>query len=94
MYRPWWELSPAEAGSTANQVVLSYGMWKGRFASAPEIVGQTLEIDQAAYEVVGVMPETFEFPDKDVEVWLPITCGARGPSALADGGIALSPLLN
>jgi predicted permease len=70
-------LSPAEAGSGRNVVVLSYGMWKRRFASAPEVVGQTLEIDQAAYEVIGVMPATFEFPDKDVEVWLPIATDSR-----------------
>jgi putative ABC transport system permease protein len=70
-------ISPAEAGSGANVVVLSYGMWKRRFASAPEVVGQTLEIDEAAYEVIGVMPATFEFPDKDVEVWLPIVSDPR-----------------
>jgi len=70
-------ISPAEAGSGANVVVLSYTMWKRRFASAPEVVGQTLEIDQAAYEVIGVMPATFEFPDKEVEVWLPMATDPR-----------------
>jgi putative ABC transport system permease protein len=69
--------SSSEMGRGANLAVLSYGMWKRRFASAPEIVGQTLEIDNAAYEVLGVMAAAFEFPEKDVDVWLPIATDPR-----------------
>jgi hypothetical protein len=69
----------AEEGSGARVAVVSYGIWQRRFASSPDIVGKTLEIDQAAYEVIGVMPSTFAFPEKDAEVWLPIATDPGRP---------------
>jgi MacB-like periplasmic core domain len=38
--------SMAEEGSGARVAVVSYGIWQRRFASSPDIVGKTLEIDQ------------------------------------------------
>lgn len=43
-------------------IVLSHEVWKNRFGSDPNIVGQKITLDGALYEVLGVMPPGFNFP--------------------------------
>jgi predicted permease len=42
-------------------VLLSYGLWRRRFASDPAIVGRALTIDEQPYTVAGVLPASFDF---------------------------------
>jgi predicted permease len=53
--------------------VLSHRLWSRRFASAPEVLGHTVEIDGRAFQIIGVMPAAFQFPAADVQLWAPIT---------------------
>jgi putative ABC transport system permease protein len=50
--------------------VLSYGFWRGQFASDPNVVGRQIELAQKSCTIVGVMPPNFTFP-KEVEIWTP-----------------------
>jgi putative ABC transport system permease protein len=53
--------------------VLSSGLWRRIFASAPEAVGKTLQLDGEAYTVVGVMPAGFADPyDREAQLWVPL----------------------
>lgn len=52
-------------------VVLSYGLWKRGFGGEPGIVGRKLELSGVSYEVVGVMPPGFQYPD-GAEMWVPL----------------------
>lgn len=54
-------------------VVLSHGLWMRRFGGSGDVVGETLEIDGVRVRVIGVMPATFQFPNRDVQFWMPIT---------------------
>src|SRR5215472_14442268 len=54
-------------------VVLSDALWKRRFAAAPDVLGKTLEVNGQNFQIIGVMPQTFQFPAKDVRFWAPIT---------------------
>src|SRR5262245_13428272 len=54
-------------------VVLSYGLWQRRFGASREAIGEMLEIDGQAFQVIGVMPGNFYFPTKDVQLWQPAT---------------------
>ena len=54
-------------------VVLSHRFWSTRYGSAPDIVGRTLRLNDEPYTVVGVMPAEFRFPDRDTDVWAPIS---------------------
>jgi len=54
-------------------VVLSYRLWQRRFGGAATAIGQALEIDGRSLQIIGVMPEGFQFPTKDVQHWEPAT---------------------
>ena len=46
-----------------NQVtVLGYAFWKSHFGADPAVIGRTIELDQHAYTVIGVMPKTAQYP--------------------------------
>jgi putative ABC transport system permease protein len=51
--------------------VLSYGLWQKRFAGDPNIVSKTVMLDGKKVEVIGVMPQDFNFPQAS-ELWIPI----------------------
>ena len=54
-------------------VVLSQGLWTRRFGSSGDAVGKAFKVDGVATRVIGVMPATFQFPDRNVQFWAPIT---------------------
>jgi putative ABC transport system permease protein len=60
-----------------NVVILSGSLWKRRFGSDPNIIGQSITLSAASYTVIGIMPSTFQFPDRDTELWTPIAFTAR-----------------
>jgi predicted permease len=56
-----------------NVVILSYGAWLHRFGARRDAVGQTVELDNGAYTIIGVMPRAFSFaPSGDAEFWVPL----------------------
>jgi predicted permease len=54
-------------------VVLSANLWQQRFGGARDVIGKTLVIDGVAALVVGVMPDSFQFPSATPQFWAPIT---------------------
>src|SRR5207344_2050981 len=44
--------------------VLTYGMWARRFGSDPSIVGRSITLNGATYQVVGVLPRGFVLPQE------------------------------
>ncbi len=53
-------------------VVLAYDFWRSRFGGDRNVIGRTLELDDARHEIVGVMPPGFDFPDR-ADMWTPLT---------------------
>jgi predicted permease len=52
-------------------VVLSDALWRNRFSADPTIIGRDLRLSGETYRVVGVMPPSFLFPTRDVQVFVP-----------------------
>ena len=52
-------------------VIISHGMWQRRFGGAQDVIGKRLSIEGAPYTIIGVMPRSFNYPNKDVEYWQP-----------------------
>ena len=65
--------APEEDRPGAPHVVLmSGGLWRSQFGSDPQILGKKLLLDGESYEVIGVMPSRFHFPDLDDQLWVPL----------------------
>jgi len=61
--------------------LLSYQFWQRHFAADPNIVGQSINLDNRSVTVIGVLPETFDFgsvfsPGAKIELY--------GPAILED----------
>ena len=48
--------------------VISDRLWRTRYSADPAIIGKTLSLNDTPYQVVGVMPAKFHYPD-DIDVW-------------------------
>jgi predicted permease len=53
-------------------VVLSNRLWRQRFGQDRSILGQEVRLNGQPYEVIGVMPESFDFTDETEQLWVPI----------------------
>lgn len=53
-------------------VVLMYETWQRRFGGRPDILGQSLILDNAPYEVIGVLPPDFHFAMRAAEFFTTI----------------------
>ena len=61
-----------EDNKSVRVVVISYGLWQRRFGGASDIVGRKISLNDAPYEVIGVMPRNFYFmPSRDIDIWTP-----------------------
>jgi len=56
-----------------RKVLLSYGFWQRKFAGNRSVIGQTVQLSGAPFEVVGVMPDGFNFLRNDLDLFLPLS---------------------
>jgi len=58
----------------APVAVISYRLWQTHFGANPDIVGQTIEINEHPYTIVGVTPAVFQGSQTGLrsEIWVPI----------------------
>jgi putative ABC transport system permease protein len=67
------DFAPAEEHFGAPGVVLiSHRFWARRFHSDPRVLGKTVRIELRSAQIVGVMPASFGYPEKNVDVWWPV----------------------
>ena len=55
-----------------KKVVLSYGMWQRLLGGRDDAIGRDLRINGVLYNIAGVMPDSFQFIDPDVQLWMPV----------------------
>jgi len=67
-----------EKPGAASVVILSAALWRSRFASDPAIIGRTVRLNDRPYEVIGVTPSGFFFPDTEARLWEASPCGLTG----------------
>jgi putative ABC transport system permease protein len=73
-----WGISPALGRDFAPEeqrfggptgVMISDRLWRRRFNAAPDAVGKELRFGTYSYTVIAVLPASFLFPDRDVDLW-------------------------
>jgi len=75
----------ADARPGADTVaIVSDGFWRTRMAGSLSAIGSTLRLNGRAYEVVGVTPAGFFFPDTGTQVFVSTPCAA--PNFFERGG--------
>jgi len=69
----------------APEAVISYRLWQTHFAGNPYVVGQSIELNQHPYTIVGVTPAIFQGSQTGVrtEIWVPLAMEAQ-MNALGD----------
>jgi putative ABC transport system permease protein len=59
-----------------DAVLISDRFWRRRFGTDPRAVGKKLQIGKFSYTIVGIMPASFFFPNRDVDLWSPVALEA------------------
>ena len=56
----------------APVAVVSENLWRSRFGSNPNLIGQAVSLDMRAFTVVGILPASFHYPDGAArqDVWI------------------------
>ncbi len=87
------EISPDDNQLGHEKVaVISHALWQSMFGSAADVLHRSLLLDGKNYQIVGVMPQGFEYPHttdlpygesqyKTTQVWIPL---ALTPQQMAD----------
>jgi len=64
-----------DAPGRNREVLLSYQFWQRQLGGRPGVVGSNLVLNQANYQIIGVLPASFDAepfrPHMDVQVWTP-----------------------
>src|SRR6266404_1238556 len=61
--------------------LISDRFWRSRFNADRNIVGKNLRLDGHLTPIVGVMPPSFLFPNREADLWCPIPAGlSYGPA--------------
>ena len=75
-----WGVPPARGrGFTAEEhttagpraVLISDRYWRTRLGGDPGVLNRVVRTGASAFPIVGVMPATFRFPDRAVDLWFP-----------------------
>ncbi len=61
-----------EDPASERTVMLSDGYWRSRFGGDRSVLGRPIQMDGNAYEVIGVLPASFEFMDRKVSLLAPL----------------------
>jgi putative ABC transport system permease protein len=69
-----------------NVVILSHALWQKEFGSDPNLIGQSVSLDGANRQIVGIMPADFQFPSQKTQLWVPVHLDPRNVGNYWGGG--------
>ena len=54
-----------------HEVILSYALWRQKFGGRAGLPDEPIVMNAEPYAVIGVMPESFDFPNSEAKLWVP-----------------------
>ena len=64
---------PEETIKGQDRVTLiTYGLWQRQFGGSEDAIGKSVQVDNVAHQIVGILPRDFQF-EAPVDLWLPLT---------------------
>jgi putative ABC transport system permease protein len=57
--------------------VISWSLWQRRFGGREDVIGKKVQMDGQTATIIGVMPETFRFPNKTTDFYTPLVVPER-----------------
>jgi putative ABC transport system permease protein len=57
--------------------MISHSLWQSRYGGDPQIVNRDILLNGEKHTVVGVMPASFQFLEREVRLWVPIAFDAE-----------------
>ena len=66
-----WFTQDEDVPGAREVAVVSHGLWMRRYGGHPSVVGQSVILDGVPTQIVGVMPQSFTFPDPQIDAWVP-----------------------
>jgi predicted permease len=64
--------TPEEDQVGANRVVvLTWSFFQRRFAGDASVIGKQIRLNSTPYQVIGILPRWFTYPDSRVQIWVP-----------------------
>ena len=51
--------------------ILTWSFFQRRFAADPSVLGKQVRLDGTPYQIIGVLPRWFTYPDTRVQLWVP-----------------------
>jgi predicted permease len=76
----------------ASVALLSHDLWVSQYAADPAIVGGVIYVDGGPREVVGIMPAYYDFPTRDVDLWVPFRLNPASENFSAHYLVAIARL--
>jgi putative ABC transport system permease protein len=69
-----------EVEQRQRPVLISHRFWQARFTGSNDAIGATIVLDGVPSQIIGILPEGFEFATLKADVWEPqaMTTNARG----------------
>jgi len=52
-----------------NAVLISDRYWRWHFGGSPDAMGKTLRLGQSSYTIIGVMPASMGFVQRNIDIW-------------------------
>ncbi len=73
-------------GESGRVVLLSQQLFQKRFGADPNVINQSMVLDGKPYTIVGVMPQTFQFPVQNdpVDLWTTVAVDRDGEEPITE----------
>jgi len=75
----------------APVAVLNENLWRSRFGSNPNLIGQSITLDKRSFTVVGILPASFRYPDgaPRQDVWISVAQDPLFGPRISEPGVRL-----